>query len=92
MAHINENYLKLAAGYLFPEIARRVNVYADANPRADVIRLGIGDVVKGIPRPIVDAMKNAMEEIRCFQILKEFGDMKLQMVHLHNSLQFNNNK
>ena len=63
MAHINENYLKLAAGYLFPEIARRVNVYAEANPQADVIRLGIGDVVKGIPRPIVDAMKNAMEEM-----------------------------
>ena len=28
-----------------------------------MIRLGIGDVVKGIPRPIVDAMKNAMEEM-----------------------------
>ena len=63
MAHINENYLKLAAGYLFPEIARRVNAYAEANPQADVIRLGIGDVVKGIPRPMVDAMKNAMEEM-----------------------------
>ena len=63
MAHINENYLKLAAGYLFPEIARRVNAYAEANPQADVIRLGIGDVVKGIPRPMVNAMKNAMEEM-----------------------------
>ena len=63
MAHINENYLKLTAGYLFPEIARRVNAYAEANPQADVIRLGIGDVVKGIPRPMVNAMKNAMEEM-----------------------------
>ncbi len=63
MAHINENYLKLAAGYLFPEIGRRVNAFAAANPQADVIRLGIGDVVKGIPRPIVDAMKDAVEEM-----------------------------
>ena len=63
MAHINENYLKLAAGYLFPEIGRRVNTYAANNPDIDIIRLGIGDVVKGIPRPIVEAMKNAMEEM-----------------------------
>ena len=63
MAHINENYLKLAAGYLFPEIGRRVNAYAANNPEVDIIRLGIGDVVKGIPRPMVDAMKNAMEEM-----------------------------
>ena len=63
MAHINDHYLKLAAGYLFPEIGRRVNAFAAANPDADVIRLGIGDVVKGIPRPIVEAMKEAMEEM-----------------------------
>ena len=63
MAHINENYLKLAAGYLFPEIGRRVKTFAAANPQADIIRLGIGDVVKGIPRPIIDAMKDAVEEM-----------------------------
>ncbi|NKB69424.1 MAG: LL-diaminopimelate aminotransferase [Candidatus Latescibacteria bacterium] len=63
MARINENYLKLKAGYLFPEIARRVNAFADANPQAKVIRLGIGDVVKGIPRVIVEAMKEAAEEL-----------------------------
>ena len=63
MAHINENYLKLAAGYLFPEIGRRVVAFSDAHPEADVIKMGIGDVVRGIPRPIVDAMKVAAEEL-----------------------------
>lgn len=33
MATINENYLKLKAGYLFPEIARRVAAFTEANPR-----------------------------------------------------------
>jgi len=41
MATINENYLKLKAGYLFPEIARRVNVFAEASPYAKLIRQGI---------------------------------------------------
>ena len=63
MVHINDHYLKLQAGYLFPEIARRVDAFAEAHPQADVIRLGIGDVVKGIPRPMVDAMKEAVEEM-----------------------------
>lgn len=63
MANINEHYLKLQAGYLFPEIARRVDAFINSHPQADVIRLGIGDVVKGIPRPIVNAMKKAVEEM-----------------------------
>ena len=63
MARINEDYLKLKAGYLFPEISRRVAAFEAANPDAAVIRLGIGDVVKAIPRVIVDAMKEATEEM-----------------------------
>jgi LL-diaminopimelate aminotransferase len=70
MARINENYLKLTAGYLFPEIGRRELAFAQAHPEAQVIRLGIGDVVKAIPRVIVDAMHRATEEMaadRTFQ-------------------------
>ena len=63
MASINESYLKLKAGYLFPEIGRRTEAFAQANPTADIIRMGIGDVVRGIPRVIVDAMKDAAEEL-----------------------------
>ncbi len=63
MASINENYQKLKAGYLFPEIRRRTEAFAQANPAADIIRMGIGDVVRGIPRVIVDAMKDAAEEL-----------------------------
>ena len=40
MAIINENYLKLQAGYLFPEITRRVNEFIAANPDKKVIKNG----------------------------------------------------
>ncbi|MBP2679318.1 MAG: dapL, partial [Deltaproteobacteria bacterium] len=49
MARVNEHYLKLKAGYLFPEIGRRVRAFAAANPSAKVIRLGIGDVTRPLP-------------------------------------------
>ena len=63
MAHVNEHYLKLQAGYLFPEIARRTAAVAAARPDAQLIRMGIGDVVKALPRVIVDAMQAAVEEL-----------------------------
>src|SRR5690349_20287961 len=65
MATVNENYLKLKAGYLFPEIARRVKAFCDANPDAakNVIRCGIGDVTEPLPQASIDAMKSATDEL-----------------------------
>src|SRR6267378_3935754 len=63
MAKINSNYQKLQAGYLFPEIGKRVRAYSEKNPGAKVIRLGIGDVVLPLPAPIVDALKVAADEL-----------------------------
>ena len=57
MARINDHYLKLAGGYLFPEIGRRVRAYQEANPDAKLIRLGIGDVV--LPLGAVDRRGDA---------------------------------
>ncbi len=63
MATINSNYLKLKAGYLFPEIARRVNVFAEANPDAAIIKLGIGDVTEPLPAACRTAMIKAVEDM-----------------------------
>ncbi len=63
MTTINDNYLKLKAGYLFPEIARRVNAFAEANPDARIIRLGIGDVTEPLPEACRTAMIAAVEEM-----------------------------
>ncbi len=60
---VNDNYLKLKAGYLFPEIARRVQLFTQANPQADLIRLGIGDVTEPLPEACRVAMKVAIDEM-----------------------------
>jgi LL-diaminopimelate aminotransferase len=56
MIFVNENFAKLKAGYLFPEIGRRVNAFAQANPDASIIKLGIGDVMKWQPIRVYTAM------------------------------------
>lgn len=73
MATINDNYLKLKAGYLFPEIARRVNAFAEANPDAKIIRLGIGDVTEPLPEACRTAMIKAVEEMGDRASFKGYG-------------------
>jgi LL-diaminopimelate aminotransferase len=73
VAKINDNYLKLKAGYLFPEIARRVNTFAEANPEAKIIRLGIGDVTEPLPEACRTAMIQAVEEMGDRATFKGYG-------------------
>ena len=73
MARINENFQKLAAGYLFPEIGRRVRAYAEANPDADIIRLGIGDVTLPLAPAVVDAMHAAVDEMGTDKGFRGYG-------------------
>jgi len=61
MVQVNDSYLRLKAGYLFPEIARRVKAFTEAHPEAAVIRLGIGDVTEPLPAACREAMQRAIE-------------------------------
>jgi len=75
MALINENFLKLKAGYLFPEIARRVKVFVEANPEAAkrLIRCGIGDVTEALPEAVRYAMHEAVDEMGNRGTFKGYG-------------------
>jgi len=75
MAAINSNFLKLKAGYLFPEIARRVKAYGEAHPElaGRVIRCGIGDVTEPLPPAVVRAMHEAVDELAGRDTFKGYG-------------------
>jgi len=75
MAYLNENYLKLKAGYLFPEIARRVKVFCEANPEAAkrLIRCGIGDVTEPLPGAVLEALHRAVDEMGVRATFRGYG-------------------
>jgi LL-diaminopimelate aminotransferase len=73
MIRINENYSKLAASYLFADIARRVGEYAAANPGKPVIRLGIGDVTEPLPPACVEALHGASDEMSRRATFRGYG-------------------
>lgn len=73
MPRINDHYQKLQAGYLFPEIGRRVRTFAEQNPGAPIIKLGIGDVTEPLAPAIVDAMKAAVDEMGVRSSFRGYG-------------------
>ncbi len=73
MALINESYLKLKAGYLFPEIGRRVNEFVAANPDKKVIRMGIGDVTQPLVPSVIKAFHEGVDEMAKGETFKGYG-------------------
>lgn len=70
---INENYLLLKSSYIFAEIAHRVEKYQNEHPDADVIRMGIGDVTRPLPKAVVDEFKNAVDEMGQAETFRGYG-------------------
>ncbi len=73
MARLNDNYLKLKAGYLFPEIARRVGEYCSSNPKAQVIRLGIGDVTRPLVPTVIAAFHEGVDDMAREETFHGYG-------------------
>ena len=74
MPSINENFLKLEKNYLFINIAKKVKVFTEAHPEADIIRMGIGDVTQPIAKCVVEAMKNGADEMGVKETFKGYED------------------
>ena len=73
MTLINENFIKIPATYLFSEIAKRVAQLQQAQPDAQIIRMGIGDVSLPLPDASIDAMIKAAEEQRHSATFRGYG-------------------
>ena len=73
MITVNENFLKLQSGYLFPEISRRVAQFKADNPNAEIISLGIGDVTEPLAQAVIKAMKKAVDDLDSQQHFHGYG-------------------
>ena len=76
MARVNDHFRHLKAGYLFPEIGRRVRAFQEANPGREIIKLGIGDVTEPLPASVRDAMHAAVDELGVRETFRGYGPEK----------------
>ena len=76
MARVNDHFRHLKAGYLFPEIGRRVRAFQEANPDRPLIKLGIGDVTEPLPASVRQAMHAAVDELGVRETFRGYGPEK----------------
>ena len=92
MATINENFLKLQAGYLFPEISRRIRAFKEKNPDADIISMGIGDVTQPLAPAVIEAMHKAVDQMGHKKTFRGYDDDGLGYEFLRKAINENDFK
>ena len=73
MVKMNENYMKLPGSYLFSEVARRIRVYSETHPDAQIIKLSIGDVTRPLVPAVIQAMHAAVDEMGTAEGFRGYG-------------------
>nr|MDO8085264.1 LL-diaminopimelate aminotransferase [Candidatus Sigynarchaeum springense] len=73
MVRVNENYQKLQSRYLFSEIGKRTKDFMEKNPKAPVIKLGIGDTTRPLPPAIIKAFHDGVDEMARNETYKGYG-------------------
>ena len=79
MARVNPNYRKLSAGYLFPEIERRVAAFQEGNPAAKIHRLGIGNTTEALTPAVIAGLKDGVERLAAVETYSGYGDEQGQL-------------
>ena len=74
MAKMNKSFQNLKQNYLFAEISKRVGEFVAANPDAPLIRMGIGDVTLPLVPAVVQAGKNAFDEMGVKETFRGYED------------------
>ncbi len=73
MALVNEHFLKLPGNYFFSDIAKKINAYKVTHPKNKLLRIGIGDVTRPMPKACTQAMIQAAEELSRSETFRGYG-------------------
>jgi len=92
MATINENFLKLQAGYLFPEIGRRIRSFQAQNPTVNLISMGIGDVTVPLAPAVIEAMQKAVGQMGRQESFRGYEDSGMGYEFLRKAINENDFK
>ena len=71
---VNNNFDNLVPNYLFADVARKTNEFADAHPEKEIIKLGIGDVTLPLAPAVVEAMKKGCEDLKHKETFKGYPE------------------
>ena len=73
MIKLNSNIKNLKKNYLFVDIEKKTKNYLLNNPNAEIIKMGIGDVTLPLCDVVVNAMKEASDEMGKKETFRGYG-------------------
>ncbi|BED92152.1 MAG: LL-diaminopimelate aminotransferase [Candidatus Improbicoccus pseudotrichonymphae] len=73
MIRINKNFSNLKENYIFAEVNKKVRKFKESNKNAELIDLGIGDVVLPIVMPIVKVLEDSVKSISKKKTMHGYG-------------------
>ncbi|MDO5851332.1 MAG: LL-diaminopimelate aminotransferase [Methanobacteriaceae archaeon] len=73
VAKVNEYFKLIENNYLFVDIAKKVDEYQKENPSAEIIKMGIGDVTRPLPKSVIKAFKAAVDEMADYESFRGYG-------------------
>jgi LL-diaminopimelate aminotransferase len=74
MVKLNQNYWRLLAGYLFPEINKRVGLFLEVNPGVTVMKLGIGNTTEALAPIVVTKLHVGVSSLENVSTYSGYGD------------------
>lgn len=69
----NTNFDHLPDRYLFKEIEVRTEAYKAKHPDMRLLRMGVGDVTRPLPKAIIDAMHQAVDDLAHVETFRGYG-------------------
>lgn len=69
----NAHVAKLHAGYLFPEIIKRQQLFAKTNPHVSLIQLGIGDTTEPLSHSVAHKMSQTAQALSTLEGYSGYG-------------------
>ena len=85
MAKVNSHYDKLAAGYLFPEIARRTKIFLADHPGVRIMRLGIGNTTEPLTPAVLKGLHHGVDKLASRETYTGYGNEQGD-IRLRNAL------
>lgn len=86
MMQSNPNFSNLKQNYLFIEISKRVKAYMAQQPDVALIRMGIGDVTRPVPKCVLEAMKRGADEMGRPETFRGYEDSGAGYLFLKESI------
>ena len=74
MAKVNPHYAEVSDNYMFLDVMRRAEAFAEKNPDVEILKLGIGNTTEALPPSVIEGLRLGVENLSKVETYTGYGD------------------